>query len=132
MFMNKKLLISILLIVATGVFAGVNLISFTVKSQDGNIVLNWQVSSENNLKNYIVERSTVNGNFVEIAVVQPEADKNYEYIDKTAFKNSDAVYIYQLAIVDNDGNVTLSDKKSVAHNVSSVKRTWGSIKALFR
>ena len=130
--MKKKLLISFIILTFSVIYAGVNLLSYSVKSQDGNVIISWQTASETNLKNYVIERKTVNGNFVEIATVEPRADKTYEYIDQTAYKTTDAVYVYRLKIVDNDGTVSYSDERRIAHNVSSVKRTWGSIKALFR
>ena len=130
--MKKKLLISFIILTFSVIYAGVNLLSYSVKSQDGNVIISWQTASETNLKNYVIERKTVNGNFVEIATVEPRADKTYEYIDQTAYKTTDAVYVYRLKIVDNDGTVSYSDERAIAHNVSSVKRTWGSIKALFR
>lgn len=131
MNMKSKFLI-LFLITITVIYAGVELISFTAKSQNGNVILNWQTATETNLKNFVVERKSVDGNFFEIAVVEPKSDRNYQYIDQSAFKTLDAVYSYRLKIVDNDGSVSYSGVQSVYHNVSSVKRTWGSIKALFR
>lgn len=114
------------------IYAGVELINFTAKSQNGNVILNWQTAAETNLKHFVVERKSIDGNFFEIAVVEPKSDKNYQYVDQSAFKTLDAVYSYRIKIVDNDGSVSYSGIQSVYHNVSSVKRTWGSIKALFR
>ncbi len=131
MNMKSKFLILFLITISV-IYAGVELISFTAKSQNGNVILNWQTASETNLKNFVVERKSVDGNFFEIAVVEPKSDKNYQYIDQSAFKTLDAVYSYRIKIVDNDGSVSYSGVQSVYHNVSSVKRTWGSIKALFR
>ncbi|OGV06387.1 MAG: hypothetical protein A3J84_03720 [Ignavibacteria bacterium RIFOXYA2_FULL_37_17] len=89
--------------------------------------------AESNLNRFVVERKTVNGSFMELGNVAPRSDKNYEYVDQSAFKTSDQLYIYRLKIVDNDGSVSYSEEKAVAHNVSNItKRTWGSIKALFR
>jgi len=114
------------------VYSGVELIRFTAKSLNGNVVLNWQTATETNLKHFVVERRSADGNFFEIAIVEPRSDKNYQYVDQSAFKTLDAVYSYRLKIVDNDGSISYSGIQSVYHNVSSVKRTWGSIKALFR
>lgn len=129
---NIKNIIAILLVFAGILLAGADLLKFTARSSGGNIVVNWQTTTETNLKQFVVERKTLNGSFVEIGVVNPQADKNYEYVDQTAFKVSDQLYVYRLKIVDNDGSVSYSWEVAVPHNVSSVKRTWGSIKALFR
>ncbi len=123
----------LLVIIAAGlIFAGVDLLKFTARSSGGNIILDWQTISETNLRQFVVERKTVNGSFMEVGTVQPREDKNYEYVDQTAFKTYDQLYVYRLRIVDNDGSVSYSGEIAVPHNVSSVKRTWGSIKALFR
>jgi len=42
------------------------------------------------------------------------------------------IFIYRLKIVDTNGQASYSNEVSVSHNVSGVKRTWGSIKAMFR
>ncbi len=131
--MNKiNNIITILLIFASIVLGGIDLIQFTARSNGSSIVIRWQTSRETNLKQYVVERKTVNGSFSEIGVVYPQADKNYEYVDQTVFKTSEQLYVYRLKIVDNDGTTSYSGEVSAPHNVSSVKRTWGSIKALFR
>lgn len=121
-----------LLIFGGILLAGTDLLKFSARSNGNNIIVSWQTSTETNLKQFVIERKTVNGSFSEIGVVYPQADKNYEFVDQTAFKATDQLYVYRLKIVDNDGSVTYSWEVAVPHNVSSVKRTWGSIKALFR
>jgi hypothetical protein len=132
--MKIKILILFLIISAGIILPGAFLLKFTVRSSNGNVVLDWQCSSETNLKNYVVQRRTFNGGYSDIATVQPRSDMNYEYTDQTAYKNEDQVYYYQIEIIDNDGSVSKSQEIQVLHNngISSVKRTWGSIKALFR
>lgn len=130
---KNKYIILLLIFGASVIFAGAQLLYFNASSHDGNIILEWKTSSETNLKHFVVERKSANGNFIQLAIVEPRPDKTYEYVDQTAFKSTDAVYTYRLKIVDYDGNVSYSAQTSVAHySVSSVKRTWGSIKALFR
>jgi len=132
--MNRKLFISLLILSFITLYANVLISNFTAKSQDGNVVIKWQAISESNLDHYIIARKTVNGSFIDLAVVELRSDKNYEYIDKTAYKSMDAVYIYQLRAAYKDGSKDeILYEASVFHNVSSVpKKTWGSIKELFR
>ncbi len=129
---KTKYFISFIILSALITYAGVDLLKFSARSQNGNVVVSWQTVTESNLNHFVVERKTVNGSFMELGNVSPRSDKNYEYVDQSAFKTSDQLYVYRLKIVDNDGSVSYSEEKAVAHNVSSVKRTWGSIKALFR
>jgi len=130
--MKNKILISIFFLSALTIYGGADLLKFGARSSGGNVIVNWQTSTETNVKEYIVERKTVNGSYIAIGSIETRTDKNYEFIDKCAFKSSDQLYIYRLKIVDNDGTSSYSWDVAVPHNVSSVKRTWGSIKALFR
>jgi hypothetical protein len=130
--MKIKLFISFFLLTVAITFAGVDLAKLTARSQNGNILVSWQSVTESNVKQYVLERKTVNGGFIEVGTIYPKADKNYEFLDQSAFKTTGTLYIYRLKIVDSDGTSSFSWEVSVPHNVSSVKRTWGSIKALFR
>ncbi len=130
--MMKNKIYILFIIISSVIYAGAQLIYFNATSKDGNVILEWKTSSETNLNYFVIERAAASGSFIPIARIEPRADKTYEYIDQTAFKSLDAVYTYRLKIVDNDGSVSYSATISVAHSVSSVKRTWGSIKALFR
>lgn len=101
-------------------------------SDGQSVILTWQTTQEVNLKHFVVERKPADGHYVQIGVVDPVDGKYYEYTDRTAYKADEAVYVYRLKIVDQDGSVTYSGETSVLHNVSSARKTWGSIKALFR
>lgn len=125
-------IIAILAVSAVIAFASSFLTKFDARSEGDKVVISWVSSGENNLDHYAVERKTVNGNFIELGKVMPESDLSYEFVDDSAYKTNDAIYIYRLKIVDSNNSVSYSSEISVSHSVSSVKRTWGSIKALFR
>jgi hypothetical protein len=130
----KKIYIYILsLFIISSVFAGAKLNSITAKSENGDIKIEWYTSEETNVKNFVVERQTSQGTWVEIQTVNPTGNNSYYYcLDNSAYKGEDMVFIYRLRIVDNDGKNTYSGTVAVSHSVSGVKRTWGSIKAMFR
>lgn len=105
----------------------------TARSIGENVHITWQTLTENNVKHFVIERRTKDSSFMSIATLIPESDKYYEYIDETAYKTAGTIYVYRVAIVDNDGSISYSNEAPVLHdNISSVKKTWGSIKALFR
>ena len=101
---------------------------------DGNVVtIQWGTTEESLVQEFVVERqgSSETG-FVAIGSVAPKGSNSfYEYVDQTAFKTAASVYQYRIRIVSQDG-VAYSKVVTVSHNVSSVKRTWGSLKAMFR
>ena len=123
-----------LLFALTGVLtAGAFLNYFTTRSDNGNVVISWQTGQETNVSNFVIERMPINGSYVSIASVASKGNNStYEYVDESAYKTNDQVYVYRLKIVDNDGSTSYSGVSHVAHSVSGVKQTWGSIKALFR
>lgn len=128
-----QIAILLILVQFTALFAGAFIVYFHARSEGDNVVLTWQTGSEQNLSKFLIERKTVNGSFTELSSILPKGNNNtYTFTDETAFKVTDAIYIYRIKIVDNDNSSTFSSEVSVSHNVSSVKRTWGSIKALFR
>lgn len=72
------------------------------------------------------------GEYMALGFVQPKGpNSSYQFVDKSAYKTSDAFYRYRVAIVDNSGYTSYSQEIAVS-SLSGVKRTWGSIKAMFR
>ncbi|MFA7229014.1 MAG: hypothetical protein WC061_08260 [Melioribacteraceae bacterium] len=132
--MKIKYFIALVIISAGIVFAGASIPQgLSVRSDGTNIIISWSSISESNLKQYVVQRKSGNSDYVDIAWLNPRSDMNYEITDKEAYKSSGTWYKYRLKIVDNDGTESFLEQSGiVSHNVSSVKRTWGSIKALFR
>ncbi len=106
---------------------------FTAQSQNDNIVIRWKTSDETGVQKFILERSTnQSSEFLKLAEINPKGNNSiYEYIDASAFKQTDNIYFYRLQIVTTNGSLYVGPI-SVLHRVSSVKRTWGSIKAMFR
>jgi hypothetical protein len=107
---------------------------FHANSDSDNIVLSWRTRSESNMNMFEIERkSSQNGSFSSLAQITPKgSNSTYTYTDRSAFKSSATTYIYRLKISDGSGNPGYSQEVEVKHSVSSVKRTWGSIKAMFR
>ncbi len=130
--MKKALLLSVVLafVIAT---AGSVVEYFTAQSQNDNIVIRWKTSDETGVQKFILERSVNQINeFAKLAEINPKGNNSiYEYVDASAFKQMDNIYSYRLQVVTNNGSFYVGPI-TVLHKVSSVKRTWGSIKAMFR
>lgn len=120
-------------ILFSSLFAGAFIEQLSARSESDNIIITWQTNQESSLKHFIVLRGTDRDNLSDLAIVQAKGSNSYyEYVDESAYKANDAFYVYQIKIVDLDGTESFSSFISVDHRVSDVKRTWGSIKALFR
>ena len=101
---------------------------------DGNYVhIAWSTSEESGVTRFEIDRKgSGDAGYVAIGSVAPNPNRTYEFIDYSAFKTSASVYEYQITVVSTDGRWTDPVVLRVSHNVSSVKRTWGSLKAMFR
>lgn len=115
------------------VFAGATLYYFNARSENESIKLEWKTQDESNVRHFIIQRKNPGNSYVDIATVMPKGNNSYyTFTDETAYKTQDLVFIYRLKIVDNDNTVSHSSEVTVSHSISGVKRTWGSIKAMFR
>lgn len=125
-----------LLALSSGALAGAIIKDGTLqaRSDDNNVTIQWGTTEEVSLREFVIEREAGSGaGFVAIGSVAPKGSNSfYEFVDQTAFKAITTVYQYRIKIVSDDGSATYSKTVSVSHNVSSVKRTWGSLKAMFR
>ncbi len=125
----------LLAVVAAQIVASATLVMFNAHSEGDNIVLAWQTAEESGTREFIVQRRTIDGPFFDIDRVKARGSNSfYTYTDEDVFSKENYLYVYRLKIIDYNPNVppTYSEEVSVSHNVSSVRRTWGSIKALFR
>jgi len=133
---NNKILTIITLIAFVSLsYAGAILSGkVTARSNGENIVIEWRTEKEVNIKNFVIQRKVVNvEQYSDIAEMNPKGDNSYyQFVDETAYKSSDAIYVYRLKIVDTNSDISYSSEITVSHSVSGVKRTWGSIKAMFR
>ena len=128
-------IVAIVVVSTSLLFAGAFIQSFLAKSEQGNVVLEWWTGQEQNLQSFTVERkSGTSSQFQQVGdPILPKGNNSYyKFVDVSAYKGADSFYSYRLKITDTDSNVGYSDVVGVSHTVSSVKRTWGSIKAMFR
>ena len=115
---------------------------FTAKSDGKDITIEWRPSIEKSVSRYEVQRSTDNKDFRTVAVVEARGTYNaYRYVDQDALLKGSTTdqkqiaktsYYYRLRIVGTDNSESYSNVSSVVHSVSSVRRTWGMIKEMFK
>jgi hypothetical protein len=126
-----------LLLVSSAVaFAGATIRSSSLLAQsDGNnVTIQWGTTEESGMLRFVVERQA-SGQTEWVGLdpfVAPKgSNSSYAFVDQSAFKTTVSVYRYRIRIEAYDGT-TYSNVIVVSHDVSSVKRTWGSLKAMFR
>ncbi len=141
--MNIKILILILILGAGLLYAADSILSsFTAKSNGEEIRVEWSSMEESNLLHYELERSNGDDAFKRIATEKAKGNpSHYKYIDDEALAknqgNDDSpmsknLYSYRLKIVYQNKKPEYSDKVYVVHEISSINRTWGMIKEMFR
>ncbi|MHA1989162.1 MAG: T9SS type A sorting domain-containing protein, partial [Promethearchaeota archaeon] len=96
----------------------VELVSFDIKTENGNVVLNWEVSSELNNHGYIINRWITADSIYQIGFVEGKGTTTekqfYSFIDKKVNNNR---YHYQLVQIDFNG--TKNILAQIAINMSS-------------
>jgi hypothetical protein len=126
----------LLIVLAAGLlYAATELQYFTGKNESDSILLEWKTGTEDNLNHFEIERSASEPNsFVNIGSITAIGNNSYYYYRDNTSREMPAapVYYYRLKIVDNSGNYVYSQTITVTHVISSVRDTWGSIKAIFR
>jgi hypothetical protein len=105
----------------------------------GSIVVSWECEFNANIAYFDVFRSTSSGDYgqsvnPEIILLNQDKTRTYKYEDKALFKTntSGGIFYYLVRIVYIDGSSVFSSSVTVSFTSSTTKRTWGSIKAMFR
>jgi len=126
----------LLVMISTFVLGGATIRDGSLQARsDGNDVsIQWGTTDENLMQEFVIERQASgqsDWNALDPVIAPKGNNSFYEFVDQTAFKANASVYQYRIRIVALDGT-SYSKIMVVSHNVSSVKRTWGSLKAMFR
>ena len=116
---------------------------FDARTEDQNIIVTWQASVESEVQTYILERkSNFDPVYKEMARLSAQGvNRPYAFRDERVYK---AQYSqgnqgplaeqmnYRLRIVFLDGSFIYSDPIAVDYTPTAIRRTWGSIKAMFQ
>lgn len=109
--------------------------SLTARSDGVSITIRWLSEDETGVERYVIERKVgANGAFMLLTELQPHGNNStYQYVDETAFRIlNESIYKYQIKVQFTNGSTQLYGPITVSHRTSDVRRTWGSIKAMFR
>lgn len=138
--MKIKYFILIALISIVSLAYGDTLIKyFTAKSDGNSITVSWQANDESAILRYELERGSEEGVFQKVESFDAKGTGySYSFIDEGAYlkdgdhKLQETTYQYRLKIIKSQNTVSYSNTVNVIHDVSSIRRTWGMIKEMFR
>lgn len=101
-------------------------------SPDGSDVLvAWEVPSEAGISSFKIWRKVNDeSSYALLDQITPNGSLSYTYQDYTVFKDEAKTISYKLQVFQNGAVFTYYTE--ITHNPTSVQRTWGSIKAMFR
>jgi hypothetical protein len=110
--------------------------------QAANMTIRWETSDESAVTQFVVlRREYQTGGWSEYYTVgSPVAAKGqsnsvYQFVDDGVFKSADRILEYEIRAIAQDGHVIETVSMSTLYSsglTSAAKRTWGSIKAMFR
>ena len=104
-------------------------------TSDGiDVTVRWITDDESGVARFEIERrGGTDGDFAAIGGMDPKGPSLYEFVDHSAFLKTGSLYQYRIKITFTDGRAPFyTTPLTVSHTVSGVRRTWGSIKAMFR
>lgn len=113
----------------------VQLTFFRVSEDPVGMIVTWQVDEEEEVREYELQRMTrfTNNRFVKVESFLPHGiDKSYTFKDTQIFKASTEQVDYQLEVVYTNGLRELLAREQVNYTSTAIRRTWGSIKAMFQ
>lgn len=110
---------------------GLTLDYFSATPDGSDMLVRWQVPDESGITAFKLDRKIAEEpDFQQLIVMLPSGLRSYEYLDYTLFRGEPRTVNYRLQITKN--GMVYSYYVNVMHNPTSVQRTWGSIKAMFR
>ncbi len=108
---------------------------FKISEENGDLLISWQTDEERDVREYELQRMTrfTNGQFVKVDALTPHGPgKAYLFRDEQVFKSSSEQVDYRLEVVYSDGVREQLATEQVNYTSTAIRRTWGSIKAMFQ
>lgn len=100
-----------------------------------SIVLKWSTLDESGVQRFEVMRSSGFPAlpYMKIGEVAAKGfSASYEFTDNEAYKTSGGIYRYKIRVINGQDPAPETEEVVVSSPASAAKRTWGSIKAMFR
>lgn len=130
---------------AMAAYTGFKLESFSAEIPADNrtaIRLTWEVTADQDVASYILLRQSAdqtNRKQVHEAEVKPgtEARKKYTFDDNTLYKSgsdngTQVTYFIQVKMKNGRIEEPMNNQAKLTYTSTTVRRTWGSIKAMFQ
>lgn len=114
---------------------GARLNFFKVEADGRDFMVTWQMDLEEEVREYELMRRTPysNDQFVKVfAIAAHGTGKAYTFRDRQVYKMGSDLLDYRLEVVYTSGVREIITAKSINYTSTAVRRTWGSLKAMFQ
>lgn len=106
---------------------------FNINSDGADVLLEWEVQEETVIERFELYRKfNDEGTFIAISTITTNGTGAYQFLDDDIFKNLSRTIFYELHVIIQGKTEPVIVTNSLLHSPTSVQRTWGSIKAMFR
>jgi len=126
----------ILLLTGAGFMSGqVRLTAFQIQEEGNDFRISWTTELEDEVRQFELVRRSPNSNdqFVRIHTVPSHGTgREYGFLDAQVFKSGSDKLDYRLEAVYQNGVREAVRTESVNYTSTAVRRTWGSLKAMFQ
>lgn len=128
----KNVFIVLLLLVCCSAFT-TSLQQFTASYQGVDIRLDWSVSQEQGIESFeLFRKKDGSEDLRKIATIPVSGKLSYSFLDDDLYKNQSSHEVqYRLTLKKTDRTVQ-HFFTTIQHNPTTVQRSWGSIKAMFK
>ena len=136
-FLNRFLIIALVLLLSgfSAMMGQVRLSQFEVREEGRDFVISWESELEEDVRQFEIMRKTPfsNDQFVRVfEAVGHGPNKAYDFRDSQVFKSGSDQVDYQLEVVYRNGVREVLKSQSMNYTSTAVRRTWGSLKAMFQ
>lgn len=123
---------SLLLLVSFLAYASVSIKYFTASPVGTEIKLQWEAQTETGITEFQLWKRTPSSGASKIHTVIPNGNKIYTYTDANVMKTNETqqTFIYTLRVMQ--GTAYTDFTQTINHSPTSIQRTWGSIKSMFK
>lgn len=135
--MRVTWMIALLLLSGAVLMGPAQIQSLDIDKQETSISVSWVMQSEEGVERYVVTRKTsFQADFepVKSGEVTQLQGPGFEYVvmDRDLYKNAMEEVQYRLEVYGPNDNLLMAPTKSTTYQPTAVRRTWGSIKAMFQ
>lgn len=135
--MKRIALLTALVLMLTGAglsSSGVELAFFRVERDGNDFAVSWQADVEGDVREYeLYRKASYSDVFSKVYVVEAQgAGTVYRFNDDQVYKAVSEEVEYRLDVVLNSGERQNVSGQRLSYTPTAIRRTWGSIKAMFQ